>query len=331
MLQTFDTHSLSQPDTVLLGVKSSAFVRTSFANELSFAAICGLHLAHPSKSRIDGTHLITLDFEVDDEAPAGTSLRRTFSLIAGEVAPISKVIQRRLHVTNDAALIHALKNPRPLGSDVNGRFDVEYSILIFTRWKSKAKNLRSEAVQLQCHGFWIERMAKGTERAYEAIVADWIPFLQRSLAAPSLQSFRHIFDAKVDEATRSYDFGVKDEQKWKLPARTSAEYEGKKERMFKDIESHRNMQRSLMSMRLDQPPPFRTYHSPTHHPDQMLMQVWYTAGMMGMLMATTRDDPTAAPKYAVPMFTDGRSGARIPLKDGQDVMDAMRKMGGRQK
>jgi hypothetical protein len=60
------------------------------------------------------------------------------------------------------------------------------------------------------------------------------------------QQFRHLFDRKVDLATRSFDFGKLEEGK--LPSRDSPGYQAAREAMFGREEEFRNMSRQLSSV-----------------------------------------------------------------------------------
>lgn len=136
-----------------------------------------------------------------------------------------------------------LTSGRALYADSStGSEDVEATVLINATWKGDPfgdnRGLRVS------HNWWVKRAPPGTEREYEDIIADHLPFIQRSLKEPPL-SFRHLFDRKIDLATRSFDF--RERQNNQLPPRDSPGYEAAREAMFKLAERSRDGRRQYQS------------------------------------------------------------------------------------
>jgi hypothetical protein len=220
--------ALIRPRETLLLKKLDEFLDRAGASEVTLATELGFHMSHPSAPRIDTTHYLRLTVEVDPEA--GTKpLRDQFTFIGYELVPKGNLVASGRTLMADNA---------------NGQFDSEQLVVLEGYWKGDRTALKA----ISGRGAWNKRVEAGTEREYEAIVKDWFPFIQKALKEPPLD-LRHLFDRKVDLATRTFDFrGLGDDQ---LPPKTSPGYAAAREAMFKKAEVKRDATRQFHSVKSD--------------------------------------------------------------------------------
>jgi hypothetical protein len=242
-----ETQTLSNPRDALLTSKVIKFIDQIGANEILFAAHLGpLHLSHPSLPRIDHSHVLILQIEVDPDA-SDRPLREQYQIFNWGLETVKQVVSAKTptgkqKTSSDDAW--KLTHRRPMMKDENGCVDYEYNIIFTGFWKEASEERRTISF-VRGYGAWIQVNKPGTEREYDAICDGWFEFLQQSMLGPA-QQFRHLFDRKVDLATRSFDFGKLEEGR--LPSRDSPGYQAAREAMFRREEEFRNMMRQVLSV-----------------------------------------------------------------------------------
>jgi hypothetical protein len=241
-----DEQALADPRAFLLERKLKTFLLDSGLNEINFASYCAYHLAHPTLPPIDRQYNICLMLEIDP-LKSTKPLREQVRFVQYDFATeedvergenLSFKEQREVARLEMADQERRYRTDKPLAEA--GLHRATCKTFLAGYWKGEP---RSTFIQVSIvNPFVVRKVPRSSTREYEAIIADWFPFLQKSMESPPL-SFRHLFDSKVDEATRSFDFGERAERNAGLPSRKSPRYALAREAMFQSEELERNIKR----------------------------------------------------------------------------------------
>jgi hypothetical protein len=225
-----DERALANPRRSLLEKKLKTFITDVGLAEIDFATYCAFHIVHPSLPSIERTHILCLKVEVDS-LKSNNPLREQIRFVE------YRVMDER-------------EFPRAYPTRMDSLIDVRFRVALSGCWKGDASaSLPGAEVLEVCiiNTFGTTKLPQASTREYEAVIADWFPFLQKSMESPPL-SFRHLFDANVDEATLSFYFGERAEQEAGLPSRNSPLYRQSRDAMFRSDQRARNMKRQEQSI-----------------------------------------------------------------------------------
>jgi hypothetical protein len=125
--------ALSNPRQALLDSKLEQFVDKHGANEILLAAHLGpLHLSHPSLPRIDHSHVLVLEVEIDPDASIRPP-REQYRLVNWALQTVEQIVRHGSNGLSDSE-ISKLTYRRAMMPDEAGYVDFEYHVLVSASW-----------------------------------------------------------------------------------------------------------------------------------------------------------------------------------------------------
>jgi hypothetical protein len=196
-------HTMSAPQEALLEQKMLEFSRHDGFKEIKLADHFAFHLSHPTRPRIEKTHLLVLEVEID-AAAAHKPLRQQFKFIKYSLPKIKDYMAAlKADGYEHSYEYQILSKPSPLEpTNEKGTFHAGTYVFLSGHWKGA--RARDSYTLANHRTQWIDLDPLALVNDF--VDADWFPFLQESMEGPPAAAFRDLLNRKIDLATREFDF-----------------------------------------------------------------------------------------------------------------------------